>query len=100
MNKLVFLLLSLGLGLANIPDGKKDLMLYELSKFPGFIQPSGYLNYNNIYKKITKINYTAELNYAAEKELNDSPFGKTITINFYRINHPIMYFDLHIPFMH
>ena len=59
--------------------GKKDLMLHEFAKFPGFIEPSGVLN----YKKITKLNYTIE------NKLNSPIFGKPITIDFYRINHPI-----------
>ena len=62
--------------------GKKDSMQYQFSN-----NPSGFLN----YKKITK------LNYAIEKELND-PFGKNITIDFYKINYPIRYFELALPF--
>ena len=74
--------------------GKKDLMLYEFSKFPGFIQPSefikplGFIIYtNNIYKRMNNIGYTLE------KKIND-PFGKNITIDFYRVNYPFVWFNL------
>ena len=99
---LVFILFAAMLSVGDNIDkqvfdiGKKDLMLYEFGKFPEFIQPTGYLNYKNIYKNIYK--KITKLNYTIENKLNSPIFGKPITIDFYRINHPIRYFELAMPF--
>ena len=82
--KLLFLLLSVGV-LAN----DRDLVrLYNFHSKPGYIEPSGSIIYtNNIYKRMNNIEYTLE------KKIND-PFGKNITIDFYRVNYPFVWFNL------